>query len=308
MELKLKKGDIIAFKPDETDWFNRCIAWLTNSDTCHAAMVYSEDAIVELISSGVCVNPMSISGETPVHVLRLKPEQPSEPLIKAADVYIQSHLNFDFPALAILAGLLLFRKIIPNSNLYPICRKIILAACKELDELIQKVINKNQVGAMVCSQFVYQIFYDCGKDYQINIVNGNIWSNGKSENTISMPDLLSRDTVNYTSNLGDGIGYETVDESMEELSEQLYHALEGAGNLSFSNTNNIIILNNLNKQNNISGPATEFIKKCKDLQKYLNSNMPLEAMFISAGDMLNHAENLELIGTCNLDVTRHNDV
>lgn len=44
MELKLKKGDIIAFKPDETSWFNRCIAWLTNSDTCHAAMVYSEDA------------------------------------------------------------------------------------------------------------------------------------------------------------------------------------------------------------------------------------------------------------------------
>lgn len=171
---------------------------------------------------------------------------------------------------------------------------------------------------MVCAQLVYQIFYDCGKDYQINIDNGAIWSNGIAEDSISISDLLIRDTANDAAHLRDNIEnvieyeYEIVDESMDELTKQLYHVLEGTDNLSFSdsnitnfsNMNNMINLNNLNKQGSLLGPATEFKKRCERLQEYFKINMPLEAMFISAGDMLNHAENLELIGTCDLYVKR----
>lgn len=292
--MKLKKGDIIAFKPDENSWFNRCIAWLTNSDTCHAAMVYSEDAIVELIASGVCVNPMRVGEGTPVYVLRLKQEQPPEPLVKAADAYIHSGLRFDFPALAILAGLLIYRKIKPSSFMFSICRKIILAACMELDDFIQKIILKNPDGAMVCAQLVYQIFNDCDEEYKIRIVNGAIWSNDNAEDYICIADLLKEDTLNHKV---DGIEYEIIDESADELAKQLYHILEvgDVDDSSFDLSNNSDI---------IEGPAREFIKRCESLQKYLNKNMPLEAMFISAGDMLNHAENLELIGTCDLYVKR----
>ena len=238
---------------------------------------------------------MEMGKGTPVYVLRLKQEQPPEPLIKAADAYINSNLRFDFPALAILAGMLVYRKIKPRSHMFQIIRKIILAACNELDHFIQDFILKSPDGAMVCAQLVYQIFYDCGEDYKIQIVNGAIWSNDNAEDIICIADLVSEDAVNHIED--DTEDYDFEYETADELAKELYHILEAEDAV-----NSLIDYSNYG--DTLAGPAGEFIKRCESLKNYLNMDLPLEAMFISAGDMLNHAENLELIGTCDLCVKR----
>jgi len=100
-----KPGDIIIFKAGDT-WISKTIAWLTESDVSHAAIVLEDGRIAEMGPGGLFVNKIEVLEGDDEMLLRLVPEKDSAPLMKAAQVYIDSEVRYDFPALAFIGGLI----------------------------------------------------------------------------------------------------------------------------------------------------------------------------------------------------------
>lgn len=170
--MELKKGDIIIFKGEE-HWLSKAICWLTDSDVCHAAMVYSDESIVECVAPGVCVNPVFFKSGDEFHILRKSPEIDPTPLLMAADSYRDAKICYDFSGLILFGGLLLFKKFKPLPFLIPIINQSLIACCKKLNEYIHHALLHNESG-MVCSQFVYQLYEDCGDAYRIQLQHATI--------------------------------------------------------------------------------------------------------------------------------------
>ncbi len=289
-------GDIFVFKTEEknADWLSKCIATLTKSDTCHASMVYSDNSMVESGAAGVQENNFIEEDFDMVYVMRLASNLDAAPLQKAAKHYLDLKTKYDFPALIILAGLLVYRRIKPTPKIMNITEKILLSASLKLDAFIQKNVLKNPERAMVCSHFVYQVFYDCGKDYHIDINLGNIWSDMANSNSIG--DVCIADMLNDISmendfmSVSNGVESESAIEEydLDELYKELHEEL-----LSFDTSNNIELSNfTMDSYNGVLSSAQKFILKIEELHKYLKTDMPVDAMFITPGDFVYHSTNL----------------
>lgn len=287
MNIKLKKGDIILFKT-EGDWLGNTIARLTGSDVSHAVILYSENSVIEMIAPGVCINPVTISPGDNAYVMRLKPELDAEPILKAADRYRINKARYDFPALVILAGVIVLQSVTMQRHLLPICNKIILAAAKQLDTLMDKIILQHKENAMICSQFVYQAYYDCGGDYRLKVENGTMYNS--SSNTVS-PSCLAQLPYSDYETSDELLKAEDMTESPEELAQILMEQMEQEPTECLSVKEYPSIL-----------PAVHlFRKKIKKLSKLLHTDLSFEALFITPADFVYHTRNLERIATVRVD-------
>lgn len=296
MSTKLNKGDIIIFKAED-DWLSKSIAWLTNSDVSHAAMVYSENSIIEIGIRGIGIHKVNTSNGRGAYIMRLKAEVDAEPLIQSADKYYRSKIQYDFPALFLLAGLLVRKKFNPTTRLLSITNRILSSACLELDKYMQKVILHHGERDMVCSQLVYQIFYDCGGSYQIQIKQKKKFSllAVNHSSAICLEDLaenlpennsLKQPLSNYLPELDNTVINSEAKELYTALCES-EKAVAALGN-DFSQSIPDLQEGALN--------ARKFLDKTKELLSLAGSDFPMDAMFITPADLAYHTSNLKLQG------------
>lgn len=309
MKQTLTKGDVIIFKA-ENDWLSKAIAWFTQSDVCHAAMAYSENSIVEVGASGIGVHKVEITDGDNVYVMRLVSEPNPEPLIASADAYINAKVRYDFPKLFILAGAIIYRRIIPTTDVLHVSNEILTVCTFMLDEMIQHALLHHTDQAMVCSELVYRIFYDCGGEYEIQIVDGCLWNGHITEDivdSIRLYDHLSAKNIN-TNSFTDDLTLPEKEhtssfpspEETEYLAEKLYTALcqseiQLQENQSIKNKAAA-----LNLSSTLS-KAENFISKLKYFLDLVKCDLPIEAMFITPGDLVYHAENLKKQGSLYLE-------
>lgn len=301
MKQTLTKGDIIIFKA-ENDWLSKAIAWFTQSDVCHAAMAYSEDSIVEVGASGIGVHKVDISDGDNIYVMRLVSEPNPEPLIASADAYINAKVRYDFPKLFILAGAIIYRRIVPTTDVLHISNEILTVCTFMLDEMIQHALLHHTDQAMVCSELVYRIFYDCGREYQIQIVDGCLWNSPITEDivdSIRLYDYLPAKNItadSFTDNLTllekDYLAAFPTLEETEDLAERLYTALCQS---------EIKLQENQNIRKEAVAPtlskAEKFLSKLQYFMELVKCDLPVEAMFITPGDLVYHSKNLKKQGS-----------
>lgn len=298
-EVNMKKGDIIIFKAEDC-WFSKAIAILSHSDVCHAAMAYTEDSITENLADGVQVNRVLVSEGDDVYVLRLASEPDAGPLLCCADDYLQNKNKYDFPGLVLLGGLLIYRYILPTPKILKIADRIIDAACLKLDLMIQNALHYKG-RAMVCSQYIYQIFNDCGDEYKIKIIGGCLWNDADSasgENNsynIRLFDYLSNNQngCNCTSSFSDYL----KEGEEETLCEELCVAFsEAEKNEQQGNCDKELEGDKVQKQIAFVAQRAEgFCSRFKHFLELINCDMPMDAMFVTPGDILNHSTNLKRV-------------
>lgn len=309
MKGTLKQGDIIVFKT-ENDWLSKAIGWLTDSDASHAAMAYTEDSIVEVGAYGIGVHKVDIANGSMTYIMRLKSEPDPAPLIRSADHYLEAKVRYDFPSLFMLGGLLLHHHLVPGKRLFKVVEKILCACVQKLDEMIQHAILHHEDMPMVCSQLVYQIFYDCKGEYQIQIRNGcmqSIDGRGHAPGTVRLLDGLLEspqkqektdlDSLHLLSKAALADCFTKT--GTEALAEELYGALCESRTTAAGDT--------------IAGlqaaPADtayarilgkSFLSKMMHLLDLAHCDIPLSAMFVTPADLVYHAVNLKKEGTVSL--------
>lgn len=308
MKQKLNKGDIIIFKAEE-DWLSKVIAWFTQSDVSHAAMAYSEDSIVEVGASGIGIHKVEISNGDGIYVMRLTAEPDPAPLIASADAYLNAKVRYDFPTLFILAGMIIYRRIVPSTDVLHISSQILTACTFMLDEIIQHVILHHTEQAMVCSELVYQIFYECGGEYRIQIVNGCIWNNTISDHadgTVRLYDLLPKEKTSHTfptnqisETKNNFAATFFTPQKTEQLAAKLYTALCQA-EMQMQKDHSLLNKSVSSKLSHTLSIADKFLSKLQYFLELVKCDLPMEAMFITPGDLVYHAANLKKQGTLDL--------
>lgn len=277
---ELKPGDVLIFKAGD-DFVGRSIAWITKSDVSHAAMVFGNDTIIEMGAKGIQLSHIHLKdGSGGAYQLRLNPAKAPESLILAAQKYLDRETPYDFPALVLLAGLLIYRQIRPTPKMKIVTDMILRAACKILDALIDDIIHKKSARAMVCSQLVYQCYRDCGGEYEIKIHNGDLQA---SNGTARLIDLIGTAQDECLSEAE----IPAVEHTDDELAKMLLAALEESAkedaDLSFADDNTLV------------SRARQFLERIEKLLEEADIDIPIDALFITPGDLLYHAENLEKI-------------
>lgn len=344
MSKGLKLGDIIVFKAEPEDWLSKSIAWFSGSDTSHAAMLYRENAIIEMLAKGVCVHEAAIHEGQEAYVVRLKHAPDAEPLLAAADVYRRAGVKYDFPALFLLAGLFIFRKIPHNKKLMVIGSKILMHVITELDQIIHHKILHQEGAFMVCSQFVYQIYYDCRPDYLIDVDYGYQGPVGEYQGLagehrdpagehqgfanaapashmmpaadgICLADSLDNYLADYpdgypnesstlfTGGMNQGMavnGRESELFNKDGILEQFYQEL--------TLTERAIENDGLRSAAEGGQPFDEvlhlaglFLAKTRKILADIGTDIPVNALFVTPGDFVRHARNLELVTLINLE-------
>jgi hypothetical protein len=341
MNTTIQPGDIIAVKAEPDDWFSKCIAWLSNSDTSHAVLLYREDAIIHMIANGVNINNAEIHTGQGAYVLRRKNAPDPQPLFRVAKAYQVAGARFDFPALVLLAGLLVFRKIKINKTMMALISKLLMQSITVLDRMIRRAVLHQKGDAMVCSQFVYQVFHDCGADYRIDVdftyqrQSGNMLTQAVGD-TICLADIISDGPV-AVSAAGSVAGMKTDDIMIEaimteeirsegittediitddirsegittehdmteaiiaeEIAAQLYRELTGEKQ---DDAVKMLMGNKIVIDNETVYWTNRFIEKVRKLQQVLGTDIPLSGLFVTPGDLVAHARNLELVGMVDL--------
>lgn len=299
MTTTLQKGDILLFFAGDS-WLSKSISYLTNSEVTHAAMVYSEDSIVEILADGVQLNKIELKEGKKAYLMRHDPTLDFEPLKKSADAYLNSKVLYDFPGLYLLGGLLIYNKLVPTPRILKYTKLILEADILLLDKFIQQKLLHHPEKTMVCSQLIYQIFYDCGGDYRIPIVGGCLSAN---EITNSRPDavrLIDMLDENHSYEVPAISPLKTENENVtspvftENIARELYLALTEADASPISNPDTLSASPELDCVLSLAG---QFLTKLKLLLRQIDSNLPLDAMFVTPGDMAYHAPSLKRIDT-----------
>lgn len=298
---KLKCGDILVFKAGN-NWLSKMIAWLTDSDVSHAAMMLDDRRMVEMTASGIYAGGVeALEGDDAI-LLRLSPERDTLPLAEAVQRYIDCKTRYDFPALVYLAGLIVYHRIRPTEKYVAITDLILRGACVALDQLIQSVVLKNPDKAMVCSQLVYQVYEDCGKKYHIDIEGGLLQADkdsDRSEGGICLADLIwgAPDL-----DLASGVSvrdYETPENflipDVDELAKKLYLAMteqETEDSMDFTTAD----------LGSLPSWAKLMLEKLEEFLEKSQSNLTIDALFISPADLAYKSTNLDTVGW--LDISR----
>ncbi len=304
----VKKGDMILFFAGDT-WLSKSISYLTGGEVTHASMVYSEDSIIEILAGGVQVNKIAVWDDErkgkKAYIMRHKPELKYEPLKKSADTYLNSDIIYDFPGLYLLGALLIYNKFIPTPRFLKCTELILELAVCQLDHFIQKKIRHNPGKAMVCSQFIYQLFYDCGGEYRIPIVGGCFsvkdQEDGCSQGKICLAELLKEkapkaedeNLYGKEEEMPDTWPGGVTEESIERTAKELYLALTAAGQEEETDSQ----LSGTENMDKVCSLAGRFMDRVKQIQEILGADFPLDAMFVTVADLAHHAPSLERVGT-----------
>lgn len=275
MEQKLKIGDILLFKPKKHSWIGKCIAKLTNSDVSHAVMVYGPDSMIEMNADGVGVYGIDQIEGDEVYVMRMHEPPDPELLIKSANSYLKAEVRYDFPALVILAGLLVYRRTVPSK----IAREIIELACNQLDHWMQQAFSRG-APVMVCSQLVYQIYENCGPRYHIQIKEG-ILKTKKPDREADFCDIDGNDVKEL-------LNLEELTQKSEALAKELFAIIDSFDEEVVSQRDTPM--------------HREYEKRFIDIIETLELKITPESLFTTPGDLLKHAQNLDLIGMCGIRI------
>jgi hypothetical protein len=279
MANNIKVGDIAVFEA-ENDWISKSIALITNSDVSHAALVYKEMTFAEMGLSGIQSNPFMVDEKSgrKVYFLRMIPEKNITPITAAAQKYIDAKVEYDKPSLYLLAGYLIYRMVRnPTAKWRKAADLIIGAAILIVDKMINQAKNDGK-KVMVCSQFVYQCYFDCGKEYRINV---------------RQPDTALNDKRFYLADLAKEVNNSKFDEtsfniskSEDDLAKELYYAMtENADEAAILSKEDLF---------STASKAKIFIEKLEDLLKIISLDMPIDALFVTPVDLLKNSSNLEL--------------
>lgn len=304
MGKKIQTGDIIIFDGGD-NWISKTICWLTRSTVSHAAMVYEEGAIVEMGMNGIAASTFEAEDGTDAHIMRLKGNRPLAPLSAAARHYIDDGISYDFPALILLAGLLIYKEVRPTPRWRKITDTVLLLACLAADKLLNEIVQKGSgKKAMVCSQLVYQIYLDCGKEYVIEI-GKLLEAPEQARNTcgfITLAELM--DSAKGLERNSEKALFEANPEAfletdMEALSYELYEALKEAetgepGDFAAGELSGLL------------DKASAFLDKMEQLLEQLHLDIPVPALFITPADLYQRAANLEHAGDFHLNCVKGN--
>lgn len=297
--VKMKPGDIIIFQAGD-NWLSKCIAKLTDSNVSHAAIRYADENMIEMTKAGIQKNGcyQSESGEC-AYLLRLSPEKDMNPVLEAANKYLNAQVRYDFPDLVFFAGLLIYRKVRPTKQWQELTDIILNVACEWLDKVIDRIISKgNPAPAMVCSQLVYQCYLDGGDDYKIILKDpllqkANLNVNVSSGN-ICLADIIqiseNEDIDNATAHHVN-VSEQVNNFDIEEIAKKMYDAMTDIN----SETVEIMALNGT--INN----AKRFLDSLNKLLEMINVNIPVPALFVAPSDLLYHTENLKQYATTKID-------
>ena len=274
----MRPGDVIIFEAGD-NWLSKAIAKLTDSHVSHAAMRYKGNSIVEMGAGGISVSDCYIVDKgDKAYLLRLSPEKDSAPLIDAAEKYVDAKTVYDYPDLVFFAGLLIYRAIRPTMRWQKVTDVVLNAACAVLDKLLNKLIQHGgDVPAMVCSQFVYQCYLDCGEEYTIKLKDALLQSTAQGK--IILADLL--DKAVYEEMALTGISAEQI--NLEELACELCEAMAEEDALPVAEK----------ELGGTLGYAKRFLDLVEKLMEYAEINIPVPALFVAPCDLLDHAVNLK---------------
>lgn len=287
---KLKTGDVLVFRAGE-DWIGKTIAWLTDSDVSHAAIMLGDTTMAEMGMSGIRVGEVEIEDGHSARVLRMIPEKDMAPVLAAAEVYVNCKTRYDFPALAILAGLIIYRRIRPTPRLIAITDLLLQSACVALDALIQRLVLNNPDKALVCSQLVYQVYDDCGKEYRLHIENGLLQTTedcSDLDGTICLAELAAASQGIELAAAG-GIEFP----SQEELAKELYLALE-------EQETDVVSGFDENGFSALPAWTGRFLDKLEEFLEKSGSNLPINALFITPADLAYKTTNLKQVDEIDL--------
>ncbi len=319
---KMKPGDILIFQAGDS-WVSKCIAKLTNSDVSHSAMIYTEDRIVEMSRNGIelscCYDEKD--GDK-AYLLRMEPPRDPIPLMNAARFYLDKKIKYNFPDLVLLGGLLIYRNFLPTLPWKKITNHILKMACLELDKLITKLTHEE--GAMICSQFVYQCYLDCGKEYEIIIKDGLLQVGVSMATKVCLADLVSNMLPNASNteilpqepNEDIFLKKSNVDTlqkipEAEVLAKELYDVLEEFSEekvTDFLSTKSLEAKecpDPINSKLEVLGTehledtinlAKGFMDSFKKLLEISGVDLPVKALFVTPSDLLEHAVNLKQLG------------
>lgn len=272
MKADLQPGDVLVFLADDR-WISKLIAWGTFSDASHAAMVYAENQMVELGPDGIMVSRTHIgSGET-AYQLRLSPAQDNAPLARAARRYVDEKICYDMPGLVLLGAVLIYRHIRPEAKILHLLDQVLALACVEADKLIKSL--RRQPHAMVCSQFAYQVYQDCGADYALEI-KGGVFCQAQD----SQPRLidLARQMPAASFKVSAEVSSE---EDRQSLYQALYEALLRAEEAPAETIS-------------LPGTVSANVLGLHSLLEQLAcaAGLPLDALLVTPADLAYHAQNL----------------
>lgn len=271
-------GDILIFKADDK-WISKLIAWGTFSDVSHAAMIYADGQMVEMGLDGIMDCKIRLGGgaasET-AYQMRLTPARDAAPLIRAANRYLDAKIRYDIPALVLLGIALIYRHLHPSTRVYHLLEQLLTLACMEIDKLIAELLG--HPDAMVCSQFVYQVYQDCGDAYQINIHDGVLQAQASgAADGVRLMDFIPQAGAFTLAPLAAGnINVETL---CHELYDAVYEAQAARETLPPPCT--------------LTSTARGLHERMTDLAKA--AGIPLEALRVMPADLAYHADNLQRV-------------
>lgn len=296
MKMEQKIGDILIFEAED-NWISKSIALLTQSNVSHSAMVYDAGKMVEMGSKGIAVSTYRQDeyGEA-AYLLRLSPEQDGAKLAQAARHYVDANIKYDFPDLVILGGLLIYRLVRPTPRWQRITDLILNAACAALDKLLLHLTNNK--GGMICSQLVYQCYYDCGESYRLRLRGTTPAGDMAQSDCAAGPGICLAQIVE--SGGFDAATLPQMDFAMagqpdaEALAMELYEALDEAQTADYGD---------MLAADYLSGTAAiaaRFLDIMEKILEQAHIDLPVPAMFVTPSDILN-AENLNQYGNIKVE-------
>lgn len=282
-QLEAKQGDVLVFTADNK-WISKLIAWGTFSDVSHAAMVYADGQMVEMGPDGIMLSrtqPGSGPSAERAYLLRLAPEQDSAPLIRAAQQYLDDKICYDFPALVLLGVALIYRRLQPDPRTFSPLDQLLALACVALDRLINQL--SGHPDAMVCSQFVYQVYQDCGGAYQLMVENGMFQATEDAQPRLF--ELAQPDDEGFEVTLAN------TDADPEALCQELFEAL--------SEPSDMAAFANIQFPHALTAKAGRLHSLLEQLAALVQ--VPLDALLVMPCDLAYHTTNLEQLGTLELE-------
>ncbi|KMQ51697.1 hypothetical protein CHISP_1454 [Chitinispirillum alkaliphilum] len=171
----LNKGDILLFKGNKKQAISYAIMLFTNSDVSHAALYLGDRFMAEEGLSGLGKQEIQESPKGDyVYANRLSDKSlVMDPVVKAAEGYLEAGQPYSKSSLVMLAMIILYKKFSPPSATKRIVTRIFVRAAEKIVDMINKRKYPGKTP-MICSQFVYQCYQDCGKPYSLKINNGTV--------------------------------------------------------------------------------------------------------------------------------------
>lgn len=172
MELKdLQNGDVLLFEADLADCISWAITYFSKAPVSHAAICYDAATATLVDAAGEYVRTADLKkylqDNRPVHVCRLMPSLPMQPVLNAAKVHLDRRDPYANSTLWMVSLLILYENYHVTSFIQKKIAHLLELIC---GVLIQQINSKLYPGKtpMVCSQFVTQCYEESGVPYRLH--------------------------------------------------------------------------------------------------------------------------------------------